>query len=162
MKLEILTDLRELNQEKNQETGSCRIWLRIGNLNFPEDNWYDLLFILLPEWSLKITEVIQKRLKQGVIRFVDGDYAARFVLIKGDKYRVSFGRWDMFDDIFDVTIEASYEIDIQDFAKELHRVNERVLNRAQKMSLTSEYLHAVENFSKKLMLALSSPPANDP
>ena len=155
MKLEILTNITELQQEENQRKGSCRVWLKIGGYCFPEDNWFDFLFILLPDWSFKLTEIISKNLGRRVIRFVDGDYAVEFVLIHGDKYKISFGRWDMFDDVFDKTEQNNYEVNIKEFAKTLSKTNEMVIEYTQNENITSEYFETLQDWNGKLLEVLN-------
>lgn len=148
--MDIKSDLSELRLKKNQRNGVCKIWFQEGEFCFPERYWVDFSYMLLADWSRVIIEMITKNLNEGILSFVDGNFAVKLMRIGDDKFQATFGIWDPFDGVFDKTEGSKSQLNIKELALEIAALNVEIIVASEDNRIESEYLTTLTSWNDKL------------
>jgi len=148
--LKIRVELSELRKQRDQQKGLARIWTEAEGFEFPEKRWDDFIFITLSGWSSVIVNMLNNNDDMCILRYVDGNYAMKFEKSSGSNYSVSFGKWDMFDEIFESENSFTMQLNIDDFVLELIKINDEVVNVIKSEEISSEYIQDFIDWSNKL------------
>jgi hypothetical protein len=114
--------------EDNYQKGLGEIWVELDGEIFPERRWSDFVLIVLSEWNKTIYDLMSKKQKEGIIGFVDGTYAIRFKRVKNHEFEVTFGKWDIFDNLFYDLAEKKLHANIAKFANELFLNSQKIIS----------------------------------
>lgn len=148
VKIKLQVHLESLSDPYSREKGLAKICVEIEEKYFPEKDWNDFLFFILPDWSHALIEMLKCEREEVILGFADGQYAIKLIKHSNENYIAQFGIWDQFDNSFES--EFSKKIDFWYFCNELEKVNKQVINYMESLNYQSKYFKAVKEWGNKL------------
>ena len=151
--LKIHINLEGLQKPQNAQKGLADIWVEINGTEFPQKNWNDFLFWILPEWSNQLATLLSGDTDKAVLIFCDSNYAIELSTQNQNIHLIRIGTRDMMD--FD-NETASFPVSIKtkDIAIHLNDINQQVLQFVKLNKINSPYLPPVEKWADKLKAIL--------
>lgn len=146
--IEVRINLELLEDPYSRGKGLGKIYVKIGEDYFPEENWDDFMFMVLSEWSYALTKMIKEKENEGVLEFVDGSLAIKLSRITPEVCTAYLGGWDKVEQIVDIIYTV--EIDFMTFCTQVDQANKKVIDYMESNQYDSLYFKAVKKWGNEL------------
>ena len=132
-----------LQSDKNSSKGLGRIWFQVDNLSFPEEKWFDFVFISLSEWTLALLNYSSNKEPSTYLMFIDGNYCLKVDRVDERYCNISLGKMDTFEEKFTALYPDVQCIEYRGLLEELLEANFRVIEFVRKHEIESQYFKSL-------------------
>jgi hypothetical protein len=141
---EICIDLDSIGVS-NLGTITGILYVKYGDILFPEKDWNDYVLIVLSTWASKFLALRENREEQVELRFMDGPY-----LVQMRNKNAGIAEMEFIEDAHIKKTEFACQIDLEKVGKSLRYTINKLLRECKNRKLISQDVVELENAFKSL------------
>lgn len=146
--MKIIVHLNTLDELRNRQKGLSKIYVKIGDVYFPQREWDDFMLSVLAEWSYSLIELTKRKGDETILRFIDGRWAIKLERFSKESFIAHFGIWEQVENVFETNF--SEEVSLPQIYAEVQKVNEQVIDYMESKRYESPYLASVKKWNTQL------------